>query len=333
MEELNYKDEIRSSRTGSLGSSDGKVLYQIAELGQVPKSAYKRLAVCKGLIEQTEIPRTAAIRTGDEIEMAIYEHLKAGDERYQSNPLLVSKRYSRSNVKLISHIDFMLKDDETKTLFLYEAKATRYTFNQTRNTYKAQLYVHYLLGTEMASELGKDWNMKLFLVHYSTEGLDLENDGCEFDPERLTVKPLRMPKSLFDMGKAMDIVSAFLEGFNEFYEAEEVDAELLPEAVHNQFTEVAGFLREIKEREAKVEAFKAKLYDFLMERGIKKVSCDDFSFTVVAPTQAVSFDHKKFLEDYAISHPKKAKKLKEQYKKTSNKKGFVQIKVNTKKED
>ena len=72
----NYKDDIRATRIGCLGSSDAKILAQIAALGYVPKSACKRLAIVKGLIPQTDIPETDAIRTGNEIENKIFEYLK-----------------------------------------------------------------------------------------------------------------------------------------------------------------------------------------------------------------------------------------------------------------
>jgi predicted NAD/FAD-binding protein len=127
----------------------------------------------------------------------------------------------------------------------------------------------------------------------------------------------------------MDIVNEFLENFTEFYEQDEVDANLLPANVQSQFLEVAQFLREIKEREDKVAAFKTKLYDFLSERGIRKVACDDFSFTVVAPTQQISVDYKAlFTKEIEAKKPRVAKQLKEKYKKTTNKKGFVLIHVN-----
>ena len=78
MEEVkDYKQDVAQSRVGCLGSSDGKMLAQICALGYVPKSAHKRLAICKGLIPQEEIPRTAAIKAGDEMEMLIYKHLAA----------------------------------------------------------------------------------------------------------------------------------------------------------------------------------------------------------------------------------------------------------------
>lgn len=328
-----YKSEIVQSRVGSLGSSDGKILLQVAQLGAVPKSAYKRLAVCKGLIEHEDIPRTAAIKAGDEIEMLIYEHLKAKDERWQSNPLLVSEKYSRPNCKLISHIDFMLKDDEKKELNLYECKATHYTFEQTRDIYKAQLFIHYLLGNEMISKLGKGWKMKLHLVHYDTNGLDLENDGVTFDPERLTVKALRIPKTLFNMALAMDTVNDFLETFTEYYgDGEEVDADLLPEKVKTQFDEIAEALAEIKLREDKVKSFKERLYVFMDEKGIKSIKNDAFSITRVDATESHSFDYKRFLDDQRISHPITTKRLEKQYDKVTKKKGYVNIKLKENKE-
>lgn len=329
MEQQDYKNEIRSSRCGALGSSDGKLILQVAESGVIQKSAHKRLAVCKGLIEQEDIPYTAAVRAGDELEMLIFEHLKANDDRYQSNPCWISKKYSRKNVKLLTHPDIVLQDDENKVLNVYEVKCTKFTFEQTRDTYKAQLIIHWIIANEIAKELG-GYKVKLSLVHYSTEGMNLE-DGFEFDPSRLTVKTLRNMEKLsksYRIGDAMDLIDTFLENFNEYYEQEEVDANLLPANVQTQFSEVAQFLREIKEREAKVDDFKAKLYDFLSERGIKKVSCDDFSFTVVAPTQQVSVDYKNlFAQEIEAKRPRVARQLKEKYKKTTNKKGYVIIKT------
>jgi hypothetical protein len=285
--------------------------------------------VCKGLIEQEEIPQTTAVRAGDELEMLVFEHLKANDDRYQSNPCWVSKKYSRKNVNLLTHPDIVLQDDENKILNVYEVKCTKFTFEQTKDTYKAQLIIHWVIANEIAKELG-GYKVRLSLVHYSTEGMNLE-DGFEFDPSRLTVKTLRNMEKLsksYHLAEAMDIIDTFLEDFNEYYEQEEVDANLLPANVQTQFSEVAQFLREIKEREAKVDAFKAKLYDFLSERGIKKVSCDDFSFTVVAPTQQISVDYKTlFTQEIEAKKPRVAKQLKEKYKKTTNKRGFVTIKT------
>ena len=323
-----YKSDIIATRTGCLGGSDAKLIQGIAVANKIPQSAMKRLAVCKGLAEQPQFTNPA-IEFGNYVESMVFESLHSQDERWQSNPCLVSTKYSRPNCKVIDHIDFYLQDDEKKVLVLGECKATRSTFEQTHDEYKWQLLHHYLLGCEKAKELG-GYKVKVMLCHYCTEGIDL-TQPFDFDPSRLTVKTLRNMEKLsksYHIAEAMDIIDTFLENFTEYYEQEEVDANLLPAKVQTQFSKVAQFLREIKEREAKVDAFKAKLYDFLSERGIKKVSCDDFSFTVVAPTQQISVDYKTlFTQEIEAKKPRVAKHLKEKYKKTTNKKGYVVIKT------
>ena len=59
-----YKIDIEQSRKGNLGSSDARMLQQIAELGVVPKSAVKRLAIVKGLAENDNV-YTPAMAFGD----------------------------------------------------------------------------------------------------------------------------------------------------------------------------------------------------------------------------------------------------------------------------
>lgn len=322
-----YKKDVANTRKGCLGGSDGKMLAQIAALGYVPKSAFKRLAVCKGLIEQEDIPRTAAIVAGDKIEMAIYDHLTKKDPRYESNPLWVSEKYSTKNVKLIAHPDIVLKDDARKTLFVYEVKTTKYNINDTRTTYKSQLFIENTLAHEIISKLGSGWSVKLFLVHYSTEGLDL-NDGVEFDPTRMTLKEVSFRSSaLFDIKAAMELVDTFLETFTEYYDGDDVDADMLPVAVKSQFDDVAAMLVEIKEREAKVDEFKKRLYDFMVEKDIKSIKNDVFSITRVDPTESKTFDAKRYLDDEAKAHPRKVKKLVAKYTKVVKRNGFCQIKV------
>ena len=322
-----YKNEISNTRKGCLGGSDGKMLAQIAALGYVPKSAFKRLAVCKGLIEQEDIPRTAAIVAGDKIEMAIYDHLTKKDPRYESNPLWVSEKYSTKNVKLIAHPDIVLKDEARKTLFVYEVKTTKYNINDTRTTYKSQLFIENTLAHEIISKLGSGWSVKLFLVHYSTEGLDL-NDGVEFDPTRITLKEVSFRSSaLFDIKSAMELVDTFLETFTEYYDGDDVDADMLPVAVKSQFDDVAAMLVEIKERETKIEEFKKRLYDFMLEHDIKSIKNEYFSIVAVAPSESKSFDTKRYMEDLIKQYPRKSKKIIEKYTKTQKRKGYCQIKV------
>lgn len=326
-ENLNYKDDVAQSRVGCLGSSDGKMLMQVCSLGFVPKSAHKRLAVCKGLIPQQEIPRTAAIVAGDEMEMAIYRHLSANDPRYESNPKWVSEKYSYKNVKLISHPDIVLIDNARKTVFVWEVKTTKYSVADTRQTYKAQLFIHYLLAKEIAERMGKDWTVKIALVHYNTDGLDL-TEGVTFDPERLTIKDVRFTSTaFFDIHKAMSIVNDFLETFTEYYEGDEIDANLLPATVKQQFEDIAVVLQDIKEKENKVAEFKEKLYKFMDGKDIKSISNEYFTITRVDPTVQKSFDGKKFLDDMAKDHPRKAKKVLAKYTKTVNRKGYSVIKI------
>lgn len=329
MEELfDYKNEIRSSRCGALGSSDGKLILQVAESGVIPKSAYKRLAVCRGLIEQEDIPYTAAVRAGDELEMLVFEHLKANDDRYQSNPCWVSKKYSRKNVKLLTHPDIVLQDDENKVLNVYEVKCTKFTFEQTRDTYKAQLIIHWVIANEIAKELG-GYKVKLSLVHYSTEGMNLE-DGFEFDPSRLTVKQIRgidKQSKMYMLDDAMDIINDFLVGFNEYYDGDEIESEYLPEKVKQEFDAITTILSEIKEREAKVEEFKARLYDFMLSHDIKSIKNEAWGITRVDSSESRSFDSKAFLSEYAIKHPRLYQKLVKSYEKVVKRKGSVQIRI------
>lgn len=321
-----YKNEIAATRVGSLGSSDGRMLAQIASLGIVPHSALKRLAVCKGLIPQTEIPKTAAIQAGDDLEMLVYEHLTAKDQRYTSNPLWISEKYSRKNVRLISHPDIVLKDDAQKTLFVYEVKTTKFSYEETKATYRPQLFIHFLLGNEKAKSYGDDWKVKVFLVHYSTDGLDLA-DGITFDPTRLTVKSVGFNSPVFDIKKAMDVVDAFLEDFTEYYDGDEIDSAYLPENVKQEFDAIANVLAEIKERETKVEEFKARLFGFMSSHDIKSIKNDAWSITRVDPTESRQFDSKAFLSDYATKHPRAYKKLVRNFEKVVKRKGSVQIRV------
>ena len=280
----------------------------------------------KGLIEHVEIPKNAAIIAGDELEMLVFEHLKMNDDRYESNPLWVSDKYSRSNVKLISHPDLVLVDDEKKTINVYECKCTKYGIQETRQTYKAQLYIHFMLAKEKAESLGREWKVKLFLVHYSTEGMDLEQ-GFEFDADRLTVREVKFHAPYFDIAMTMNIIDAFLDTFTEYYEGDEIDANLLPEKVRDEFTAISNFLMEIKEREEKVADFKKRLYAFMVAKNIKSIKNESFNIVRVDETESKSFDGKRYIEEYAAKHPRKAKRIIAEYTKTVKRNGFVTIKV------
>lgn len=323
------KQEIIATRTGCLGGSDARLIQSIAEAGKIPQSAMKRLAVCKGLAEQPQFTNPA-IEFGNYVESMVFESLHSQDERWQSNPCLVSGKYSRKNVDVIDHVDFFLQDDEKKVLVLGECKATRSTYEQTYDEYRWQLLHHYLLGCERAKELG-GYKVKVMLSHYCTDGIDL-TQPFEFDPSRLTVKTLRSMEKLsksYRIGEAMDIIDTFLEDFNEYYEdGEEIPYEILPEKVKAEFDQVTTFLAEIKEREKKVEDFKKRLTEFMVSKGIKGIKTDSWAITLVNESESVSVDYKAiFANEIEAKKPRIANKLKKQYKKVTKKKAYITIKV------
>ena len=329
MKEYEHKEEIINTRIGCLGASDGRLLAQIDTLGSVPQSAYKRLAIVKGLIPNEETPANYLMKAGDYAEYRIYNDIMLKrDARFQSNPRWESKKFSRKFCKLIAHPDFVLEDTENKILHVYECKATKYSIAETRNNYKAQLFIQYELAKEIARSLGLKWRIKMYLAHYGMNDVDVQDDGeFDFDERRVTFEEVRFINKPFNIDNAMGIVDNFLSTFDFYSESDSVESNLLPEKVQNQFKQVAMVLQEIKRKEKLVEDFKAKLYEFLSSKGIKGVQGDDFSFTVVQPTTQVSFDGKKFLEDYTQEHPTKAKRLKAKYSKTINKKGYVKVSV------
>lgn len=316
-----YKNEILSSRVGNLGASDANLIANAASTGIVQKSAHKRLAIAKGLIEPQDNFKTEAMRLGDEVEMAIYEHLKSRDDRWQSNYKLKSKKFSKSDLSLIAHIDFFLKDDEKQIIRIVECKATKVSTMETHQTYKKQLYVEYMLAKEFAATLGKKWRVKMALCHYNTN----EHNGV-FNPDNITLKKITFPAQVFDIDKGMTILNEFVKDMEEYYD-EEINADALPVAIKQQFDLVTNIIKDIKAQEEKVDEFKKMLYEFFVERGIKSIKSDDFNIVLVEPTTAHSFDVKKYLEDFEKAHPCKCRKIKKQYDKVSNRKGYVTIKI------
>lgn len=326
-QDYSYKADIVATRKGCVGSSDARMLMQIAAQGSVPKSFYRRASVIKGFEEPDDSLHTQAVEFGNAMEMAIFSLLQAGNgnAKYESNPLWVSERYSRPNVKCIAHPDIVFEDAEHKVINVYEVKTSRHTFAELRKEYNAQLVYQSLVAKEYAEKLGR-WKVRMHLVHYNTEGLDL-NEYNEFDPERLTVNKVVCHNNSFNLGKAMDILDDFLSRMTqEMTETDIVDAEYLPQDVRKQFDAITAMVREIKERETKIELFKERLYGFLSERGITKVKCSEFSFTVVAPSESVQFDARAFWEKYSEGlTAEEYEKLFDEYKKTIKKKGYVKV--------
>ena len=321
-----YKEEIQQTRQGSLGSSDGAMLCQIANLGYIPQSAKRRLAIVKGLVENTNITSTA-MAFGDYIENQIYDHLVKNDTSYESNPLWVSKKYSREHVRLIAHPDIVKIDNDAKTISIWECKATKYNPKATKGTYRSQMFIQWTIAKELASEYGRDWRVHIYLCHYDTNGIDLENEQFTFDTARLSIHKMAFSSTLFDLGRAMDITNEYLSVLDEYYDGDEIDSNYLPEKVRNEFDMVTLALEEIKEREKKVDDFKAKLYEFMLQKGIKSIKNESWSIVRVDETESKSFDGKRFIEDYKASHPRKGNELAAKYTKVVKRKGSVQIRL------
>ena len=325
----NYKIEIEQTRVGCLGSSDASMIAQVAELGKVPKSAHERLAILKGFCEKKNVT-TEAMRFGDYIEQSIFSFIVPTGDGYESNPLWVSKKFSRSNVKAISHPDIVKYDETNKIIHVYEVKASKYTTAQVRHEYRHQLYWHSQFAKEIAAQKGKEWKYKVYLVHYNTDGIDFNNHG--FDTGRLTIKEVRFPAPVFDINLGMDIIDDFLIGFDTYYADEEINADMLPEKVYQHFLAICDALTKMKEIEENVEAFKEQIYSFMQAKNIKSIKNEYFTISRVDPSESVSFDFKRFLEDYKAQHPTKAKKIIRQYEKRTMRKGYASIKVKKQKQ-
>jgi len=321
-----HKSDIINTRKGCLGGSDARLIQSIAELGSVSKSATKRLAICKGLIEAPQFSNPA-MEFGNYVEAMVFENLRSQDARWQSNPCWVSTKYSREQVRVIDHPDFVLADNEGKVLTVVECKAVKLSFLQTRDEYKWQLAHHWLIANEIAP---RGYRIKLMLCHYNTEGLDL-SQPFEFDPSRLTVKTLRGIDKIaraYRIEEGINTINNFLADMTYYSEEDEIPSDLMPTNVQEQFAAITNVLKEIKEREKKVEDFKIMLRDFMLSKGIKAIRNPEWSVTLASASTAISVDYKKlFTEEIEAKRPRVARALKEKYKKVTSRSAYVTIKI------
>lgn len=308
-----YKEEIKLHHKEGLGASDANMLAKIENLGYVPSACYERLAIIKGLYEKEENPSTQAMAIGDEVENLIFDILHSGDNRWESNKYIESKRFSRKNLKLFCHIDYFLKDDEHKTIIFVENKATSKTMKHARYTYANQLYVEYQLGKEYAKSLGKGWKFQLKLSHYNTDGYD----GI-IDTDKIETSFIRFGRPLFNIDKAMDITDLFMDGFNEYYR-DDIDEKFLPKEVKDKFDVVKDYIKSIKTLEKQIDEFKDRMYLFMKEKNINSIKSEFYNITKVDEGEITKFDSKKFKESHPIIYRKFIKKTKRE--------GYVLIKL------
>lgn len=316
---LDYKNDIINSRIGSLGSSDGKVLAAIAKNGCVQRGQVERLAIAKGLYERPNITNIA-MQYGDFIENMIYDSLVQVDERWESNKCFRSQKYGREGLGLLVHIDFSLFDESRdKPLLLWvECKATTTDIEQTYKDYKEQLYIEYMLGKELAEELGADF--KLELCHYDASVMFEDESQLQFafDPDKISRKKVVFKKPVFDISFGMDIASKYVSEMTE-YKREEIDWDYLPAEVQEQMKQVNNILVSIKEKQDSIEEFKSRFYDFLCKNEVKSIKTPYFTISRVDESVSIQFDKVRFTAE----HPELADK----YQKVVKKKGYVLIKT------
>lgn len=314
-----YKDEIISSRVGNLGGSDARILAAIAKNGCVQRAQVERLAIAKGLYERPNITNLA-MQYGDFIENMIYDSLVQVDERWESNKCFRSQKYGREGLGLLVHIDFSLFDDSRdKPLLLWvECKATTTDIEQTYKDYKEQLFVEYVLGKELAEQLGADF--KLELCHYDASVMFEDESQLQFafDPDKISRKKVIFKKAVFDIPSGMDIAAQYVSEMTE-YKREEIDWNYLPAEVQEQMKQVNNILVSIKEKQDSIEEFKSRFYDFLCKNEIKSVKTPYFTISRVDESVSIQFDKVRFTAE----HPELAAK----YQRAVKKKGYVLIKT------
>lgn len=314
-----YKDEIISSRVGNLGGSDARILAAIAKNGCVQRAQVERLAIAKGLYERPNITNLA-MQYGDFIENMIYDSLVQVDERWESNKCFRSQKYGREGLGLLVHIDFSLFDDSRdKPLLLWvECKATTTDIEQTYKDYKEQLFVEYVLGKELAEQLGADF--KLELCHYDASVMFEDESQLQFafDPDKISRKKVIFKKAVFDIPSGMDIAAQYVSEMTE-YKREEIDWDYLPAEVQEQMKQVNNILVSIKEKQDSIEEFKSRFYDFLCKNEIKSVKTPYFTISRVDESVSIQFDKVRFTAE----HPELAAK----YQRAVKKKGYVLIKT------
>ena len=257
---------------------------------------------------------------GDFIENMIYDSLVQVDERWESNKCFRSQKYGREGLGLLVHIDFSLFDDSRdKPLLLWvECKATTTDIEQTYKDYKEQLYIEYVLGKELAEQLGADF--KLELCHYDASVMFEDEFQLQFafDPDKISRKKVIFKKPVFDISSGMDIAAQYVSEMTE-YKREEIDWDYLPAEVQEQMKQVNNILVSIKEKQDSIEEFKSRFYDFLCKNEIKSVKTPYFTISRVDESVSIQFDKVRFTAE----HPELAAK----YQRAVKKKGYVLIKT------
>lgn len=303
-----YKNDIVASRRGYLGSSDAKMVCKIGRTGKLSLTDQERIAVMLGQAEQRDYTNEA-MANGDFIEQSIYRDFLSAYPQALSNPLTVSKR-KFEGFGLLDHIDIeVLKDD---TLVWYEIKASRYSTDQVRDEYDAQLRWHYMMLCEKAKQLGK--KPMLYLVHYPVE------EYGEYDASKVLVMPVSFKGGYAaEIEKGLEKIAEIIAaGFN-YTPREALTTADLPAELASKVEYIKERLKLATEIEAETKAFKEACLDFCLQHGITSIDGDGWSATVRQGYTSQRVDSKKLQSQ----HPD----IYEQVLTTTNNKPSITIKV------
>lgn len=302
MEELDYKREILESRTGSLGSSDAALVERVGRGGllAMTESDKLRLAIMKGQAERPDY-HTAAMELGDKIENTIFTIIQRSYPQAVSNPLHEDKMMSNFyGFGIINHIDIEVETDTAITW--YEVKASKHSLYEVLDTYKAQLQWHWMLLKKVHGKSGKE--LRLRLVHYQTGITDT------FQAENINNIPV---------ADDTDMESRFYQGFlllKDFiptYEYKAPEDFPIANVEDEQIQQLRGnaedAILKIQYMQECIDEWKDKVKQYMIANNIKKISGDNYSITLTAPSTSTTFDSKRFKAEKPDEYANYTKKV------------------------
>lgn len=292
----NNKNEIITSRLGGFGGSDAAMFYRIGKNGieGLTDDDKKRIAVALGLIDYEPIATTRAMEAGNNFEEYLAKHKFAALEH---NPLLTSSIKPR-NFKIFAHADFVERRSDGSFMVI-EAKYTKASLIDTKQTYMPQLQWYYMLG---ASEVS---------IAKGTQG---------FPFSRVSVSPVYKNQNYIELLlSGIDEVDKYCDSFA-YTPPQEWGVEMLMPAERKAISVLAEKIHEVKRLENEMEAFKDKILALMLKNDVKKIELDGITLTAIDESTRSTFDKKKLLQD----HPEINE---EAYTHTSIAKAHLKIKV------
>lgn len=296
-----YKANIIATRKGGFGSSDARLIAAIGRSG-INYQAQIRIAQMLGLAER-ENYTNSAMRFGDNVEMEVYQSLKAENGNALSNPYVESAELSEKyGFKIFTHIDVEIETPES--IVWYECKAINCkgrtledTLNDTINEYHDQLRWHFKIGTEKAERLHKMFTLYLVLYGWYDGEEDAE---FNFDPSRLIYsRPLTLGHEGYfhEIEQGLCKISMELPTFTWKPKIELTGQDLLPE-VSSKINAIAETYKRIEEEKAQLEKMKQLVFSVMQTNNIKSIKLGGVTFSYRSGYKTTRFDSKSFKADH-----------------------------------